>query len=105
MRLDRLRGKPITELRELLAGVDREELIRLLSITLSVEPTMRASEIAAVSQRPRAAVLRAIRNHEMGDYFCFGENSLTVPVSGVNRWRDGFKVSEDAISDRRFKSR
>lgn len=96
MTLDKLRALGWAEFADRLAEVERAELVRLLHSALAVEPTMRPREIVAVCQRPRAAVLQAIRDHAMGDYFCYGENSIAVPVGGVNRWRDGFKVKEQA---------
>lgn len=96
MTLDKLRALGWAEFADRLAEVERGELLRLLHSALAVEPTMRPREIEAVCQRPRAAVLQAIRAHSMGDYFCYGENSIAVPVSGVNRWRDGFRVRRDA---------
>ena len=88
----KLKGKALPELREILKESTREELIALVAALVAVEPLFRASEIAALSRRPKRTVLSAIKARKMGPYFCFGPNSLAVPASGVNAWRGAFLV-------------
>jgi hypothetical protein len=40
----------------------------------------------------KRAVLRDIRDGKFGDYYCRAENSIAVPASGVNKWRNRFRV-------------
>jgi hypothetical protein len=89
----KVRGQPVIVARKLLEDVSRDELVSLVCSLVLVEPAYRPREVAALVQRPRDVVLQAINRGEMGDVFKFGENSLTVLASGVNSWRDKFKVS------------
>ena len=87
-----LRGKSREQLETVLAHKSRAELLDLIYSLVTVEPLLKPSEIAARSCLNKRAVLRAIRNGELGDYYCRAENSLAVPLSGVNKWRRTFRV-------------
>jgi hypothetical protein len=87
-----LRGKSREQLETALAHKSRAELLDLIYSLLTVEPLLKPSEIAARSCLNKRVVLRDIRDGKFGDYYCRAENSLAVPVSGVNKWRRTFRV-------------
>jgi len=87
-----LRGKTREQLDTALAYKSRSELIDLIYSLVTVEQLFKPSEIAARSCLNKRAVLRDIRDGKFGDYFCRAENSIAVPASGVNRWRNNFRV-------------
>jgi hypothetical protein len=87
-----LRGKTREQLEAALAHKPRAELLDLIYSLLTVEPLLKPSEIAARSCLNKRAVLRDIRDGKFGDYYCRAENSLAVPLSGVNKWRRTFRV-------------
>src|SRR5438046_5733547 len=75
-----------------LAHKSRAELLDLICSLVTVEPLLKPSEIAARSCLNKRAVLRDIRDGKFGDYYCRAENSLAIPLSGVNKWRRTFRV-------------
>jgi hypothetical protein len=87
-----LRGKTREQLEVALRHKSRSELIDLIHSSVSVEQLVKPSEIAARSCLNKRAILRDIRDGKFGDYYCRAENSIAVPVSGVNRWRNRFRV-------------
>jgi hypothetical protein len=87
-----LTGKSREQLEAALVNKSRAELLDLIYSLVTVEPLLKPSEIAARSCLDKRAVLRDIRDGKFGDYYCRAENSLTVPVSGVNKWRRTFRV-------------
>jgi hypothetical protein len=87
-----LRGKTREQLQAALAHKSRSELIDLIYSLLTVEPLLKPAEIASRSCLNKRAVLRDIRDGKFGDYYCRAENSLAVPLSGVNKWRRTFRV-------------
>jgi hypothetical protein len=87
-----LHGKTREEIEAALAHKSRSDLLDLIFSLVTVEQLLKPAEIAARSCLNKRAVLRAIRNGELGDYFCRAENSIAVPISGVNGWRNNFRV-------------
>jgi hypothetical protein len=87
-----LRGKSRDQVQAALAHKSRSELIELIHSLLTVEQLLKPAEIAVRSCLNKRAVLRDIRDGKFGDYFCRAENSIAVPASGVNRWRNNFRV-------------
>jgi hypothetical protein len=87
-----LRGKTREQLEVTLRHKSRTELIDLIHSLIEVEQWLKPAQIASLCCINKRAILRAIRNGELGDYFCRAENSLAVPISGVNRWRNNFRV-------------
>ena len=87
-----LHGKTREQLEAALAHKCRSDLLDLIFSLVTVEPLLRPAEIAARSCLNKRAVLRDIRDGKFGDYFCRAENSLLVPLSGVNQWRNRFRV-------------
>jgi hypothetical protein len=87
-----LSGKTREQLEAILAHKSRAELIDLIYLCVTVEQLFKPSEIAARSCLNKRAVLRDIRAGKFGDYFCRAENSIAVPLSGVNEWRRRFLV-------------
>jgi len=85
-------GKSRDQVQAALAHKSRSELIDLVHSLLTVEQLLKPAEIAARSCLNKRAVLRDIRDGKFGDYFCRAENSIAVPASGVNRWRNNFRV-------------
>jgi len=88
----KLVGKTREEIEKQLAGKSRAELLDLIQSLVTVEQLLKPSEIAARSCLNKRAVLRDIRDGKFGDYYCRAENSLAVPASGVNKWRNSFRV-------------
>ena len=88
-------GKTREELGRVLANKSRSELLDLIHSLTTVEPLLKPSEIAARSCLNKRAVLRDIRDGKFGDYFCRAENSIAVPLSGVNTWRRRFLVRQN----------
>ena len=94
--MKKLFGKTREEIEKQLAGKSRGELLDLIHSLVTVEPLLKPAEIAARSCLNKRAVLRDIRDGKFGDYYCRAENSIAVPASGVNRWRNGFRVPANA---------
>jgi hypothetical protein len=87
-----LRGKTREEIELKLANTPRSELIALIHSLVTVEQLLKPADIAARTCINKRAVLKDIRDGKFGDYFCRAENSLAVPISGVNHWRARFRV-------------
>src|SRR6476646_960338 len=87
-----LRGKTREQLEVTLANKNRAELIDVIFCLATVEQWYKPSEIAARSCINKRAVLKDIRDGKFGPYYCRAENSIAVPVSGVNQWRQRFLV-------------
>ena len=87
-----LRGKTREQLNAALAHKARSELIDLIHSLVSVEQLFKPAEIAARSCLHKRAVLRDVRAGKFGDYFVRAENSIAIPASGVNEWRNRFRV-------------
>src|SRR5438034_2370932 len=87
-----LRGKTREQLEVALRHKSRPELIDLIHSLLTVEQLLKPAEIASRSCLNKRAVLRDIRDGKFGDYFCRAENSIAIPVSGVNKWRSNLRV-------------
>jgi hypothetical protein len=87
-----LRGKSYEQVKAAVANKSRRELIDLIYSLVTVEQFLKPAEIAARSCLNKRAVLRDIRDGKFGDYYCRAENSIAVPASGVNKWRNNFRV-------------
>ncbi len=87
-----LRGKTREQVDTALAHKSRSELIDLIYSLVTVEQLFKPSEIAARSCLNKRSVLRDIRDGKFGDYYCRAENSIAIPASGVNEWRNNFLV-------------
>jgi hypothetical protein len=97
----KLQGKTREQLETALAHKSRSELIDLIYSLVTLEPLLKPSQIAARSCLNKRSVLRAIRAGELGPYFCRAENSIAVPVSGVNQWRNQFRVPAQPTQEAR----
>src|SRR5438105_9774785 len=86
------RGKTREQLEAALAHKSRSELIDLIYSVVTVEQLLKPSEIAARSCLNKRAVLRDVRAGKFGDYYVRAENSIAIPASGVNQWRNKFRV-------------
>lgn len=91
-----LRGKTREQLEVALRPKSHSELIDLIHSLVSVEQLLKPAEIASRSCLNKRAVLRDIRDGKFGDYYCRAENSIAIPVSGVNKWRQNFRVPVNA---------
>jgi hypothetical protein len=80
------------QLEAALAHKSRSELIDLIYSLVTVEQLLKPAEIASRSCLNKRAVLRDIRDGKFGAYFCRAQNSIAVPASGVNKWRNNFRV-------------
>jgi hypothetical protein len=87
-----LRGKTREQLEVVLRYKSRVELLDLIHSLVTVEQLLKPAEIAARSCLNKRAVLRDVRDGKFGDYYCRAENSIAVPASGVNKWRNSFRV-------------
>src|SRR5262249_17615342 len=87
-----LHGKTRDQIESMLAGKTRSELLDIIFSLTTVEQFFKPAEIARRSCLNKRAVLRDIRDGKFGDYYCRAENSIAVPASGVNRWRNNFRV-------------
>jgi hypothetical protein len=87
-----LRGKSREQIETALTNKSRSELLDLIYSLVTVEQLLKPAEIAARSCLNKRAVLRDIRDGKFGDYYCRAENSIAVPASGVNHWRNRFRV-------------
>src|SRR6266404_2437550 len=88
----KLSGKTREQIESALAGKSRSELLDIIFSLTTVEQLFKPAEIAARSRLNKRAVLRDIRDGKFGDYFCRAENSIAIPASGVNEWRNRFRV-------------
>src|SRR5262249_29697941 len=96
-----LRGKTRDQVEAVLQHKSRSELIDLIHSLVTVVQLLKPSEIAARSCLNKRAVLRDIRDGKFGDYFCRAENSIAVPASGVNKWRNSFRVPTNGKQEAR----
>jgi hypothetical protein len=87
-----IRGKTREQLEVTLAPNSRSELIDLIHSLMTVEILLKPSEIASRCGLNKRSVLRDIRAGKFGDYFVRAENSICVPLSGVNQWLNRFRV-------------
>jgi len=87
-----LRGKTREQIEAALANKSRAKLLDLLYSLVTIEQFFKPAEIAARTCLNKRAVLRDIRDGKFGDYYCRAENSIAVPASGVNAWRQSFRV-------------
>src|SRR5437870_12623854 len=87
-----LPGKSRGQVEGALTNKSRSKLIDLIYSLVTVEQLFKPAEIAARSCLNKRAVLRDVRDGKFGDYYCRAENSIAVPASGVNKWRNNFRV-------------
>jgi hypothetical protein len=87
-----LAGKTREQIESALAGKSRSELLDIIFSLTTVEQLFKPGEIATRSRLNKRAILRDIRAGKFGDYYCRAENSIAVPASGVNEWRNNFRV-------------
>ena len=87
-----LRGKTREQLKAALRHQSRSEFIDVIHSLVSVEQLLKPAEIAARSCLNKRAVLRDIRDGKFRDYYCRAENSIAIPISGVNIWRRNLRV-------------
>ena len=85
-------GKTRKQIEFTLGGKSRSELLDIIFSLTTVEQLFKPAEIAARSRLNKRAVLRDIRDGKFGAYYCRAENSIAVPASVVNEWRNNFRV-------------
>ena len=88
-----LSGKSPEEIEKALIGKSRRELIAIICGLATVEQHFKAGEIAARSAMKKRSVLADIHAGKFGgEYYKRAENQITVSASGVNAWRESFRV-------------
>jgi hypothetical protein len=87
-----LAGKTREEIERVLKSQSRSELLDIIASLTQVEQLFKPAEIARRSAVNKRAVLKDIRDGKFGPYVCRAENSIAVPASGVNAWRQRFLV-------------
>ena len=88
-------GKTREQIETALRGRSRAELLDVIYSLSTVEQLLKPATIAARSCVNKRAVLRDIRDGKFGDYYCRAENSIAIPASGVNKWRERFLVRQN----------
>lgn len=90
----KLSGKYRDEIEKALAGKSRAELIDIIVSMCEVEQHYRPAEIAARSGMTTRTILADIHAGRFGgEYFKRERNQIMVSASGVNAWRDQFRVA------------
>jgi hypothetical protein len=88
-----LSGKTPEEIEKALIGKSRKELIGIICRLATVEQHYKPAEIAARSAMKKRTVLADIHAGKFGgEYYKRAENQITVSASGVNAWRQSFRV-------------
>lgn len=87
-----LAGKTREQIELLLRNSSRAELLDLIASLVTVEQLLKPAEIAARFRINKRAILKEIRDGKFGAYFCRADNSIGVPASAVNQWRERFMV-------------
>jgi len=88
-----LSGKSPEEIEKALIGKSRKELIDIICRLATVEQHYRPGEIAVRSAMTKRTVLADIHAGRFGgEYFKRSVNQITVSASGVNAWRQNFRV-------------
>jgi hypothetical protein len=108
-----LSGKSREEIQKALIGKSRKELIDIICCLVTVEQHYKPAEVAARSGMKKRTVLADIHAGKFGgEYYKRAENQITVSASGVNAWRESFRVvvpsmegdSQQACPNRSFNS-
>lgn len=88
-----LSGKSSEEIEKALIGKSRKELIDIICRLATVEQHYKPAEIATRSAMKKRTVLADIHEGKFGgEYYKRAENQITVSASGVNAWRESFRV-------------
>ena len=90
-----LRGKTREEIELKLKNASRAELIDLIHSLVGLEIHLRASEVASRTGINKRAILRALRTGTLAPYLAIADNSIRIPISAVNQWLSGFRVSSN----------
>src|SRR4029077_10644237 len=94
-----LHGKTRQQVEAALRHKSRLELIYLIPSLVSIDQWFKPSQIATLSCLNKRAVLRDIRDGKFGQYFVRAENSIGVPASSVNEWRNRFRVQPNQTQE------
>ena len=88
-----LSGKNRDDIERALVGKSRKELIDIICRLAAVEQHYKPAEIASRSAMKKRTVLADIHAGKFGgEYFKRAENQITVSASGVNVWRNSFRI-------------
>jgi len=88
-----LSGKSPEEIDEALADRSQRELIAVIVSLVNVEQHFTPAEIASRSGMTKRTVLADIHAGRFnGEYYKRAGNQITVSASGVNAWRESFRV-------------
>src|SRR5262249_41800711 len=97
----KLCGKNREEIARMLAGKTRAELIDIIASLAIIEPHFTAGQIASLSGMTTRTVLADIHAGRFGgQYFKRSPNQITVSASGVNVWRNSFRVVVEPSENR-----
>jgi hypothetical protein len=89
----KLTGKTREQMERLLQHHSRDELVSVIFSLVTVEQFYKPAEIAARSRMSKRTVLDDIHAGKFGgEFFKRSDNQLMVSASGVNAWRNGFRV-------------
>src|SRR6266536_918402 len=95
-----LSGKSHPEIERALMGKTRAELIDLIFSLATVEQHFKPAEIATRSAMKKRTVLADIHAGKFGgEYYKRADNQITVSASGVNAWRESFRVVVNPSQD------
>jgi hypothetical protein len=86
-------GKTREQIDRALRDKTRTELIDMIHSLATVEQHFKPAEIASRSGMKKRTVLADIHAGKFGgEYYNRAENQITVSASGVNAWRESFRV-------------
>ena len=94
-----VRGKTREQIEEALRNKSRSELLDIIFSLSTVEQLFKPSELAARLSVSKRAILKDLRDGRFGPFYSRAENSVSIPLSGVNRWLRSFLVPVDAIQN------
>src|ERR1043166_1817334 len=89
----KLNGKTREEIEAALRHHSRSDLLDVVYSLATAEPVLKPSEIASRLSLNKRSVLKDIRAGKFGPYLVRSENSVAVPLSGVNAWKRRFLVT------------
>jgi DNA-binding transcriptional ArsR family regulator len=88
-----LSGKNREEIGRALARKTRAELIDIIFSLSTIEQHLKPAEIARRSGMTKRTVLADVHKGRFGgEYYKRAGNQITVSASGINAWRDSFRV-------------
>jgi hypothetical protein len=88
-----LSGKSREQIEEALIGKSRSQLIDIIVSQSTLEQHFTAAQIASSSSMTKRTILADIHAGRFnGEYYKRSGNQITVSATGVNAWRNSFRV-------------